>query len=546
MFNPRQLLCLSTLLAAIADEPDQVLKEWLLGPFMMTAEANNVFTWQIKGRTTPGGTAPGGVLRRHDFQPKLTFCEQNVFGVVSGNNTWRNRERIALEGAQFARAVWDSQIVPGGDKVLRVPSPETFSRPALADLAAADARDLTRRVRQKVDLIVTDPPYGGNVNYAELSDFLHVWLRLELANAYPEFAPEYTPKGEEIITNPTRGKTLEDFRNELAAAFAQCKEVLSEGGPMVFTFHHAEGETWVALIEALCDAGFEIGSVYPVHGEREASLHLMEKEAIAYDLIHVCRIRPHDAAVEKRSWAGIRQEVRRRARDEIRAIEAGRYGKGLSPSDINIILIGKCLEMYSRHYGAVVDHEGEPFELRDALKEIRNLVDQLVTKDQPLPSELEDIDPESRIYLLTLCDRKEIKTDEVHKATRGILEPEDLMASGLIIKGRAGRGRTYEVKQPAERFQALAAKFRTEPALQPGLFGDTKAMGRGKPYFIDYVHFLMALADGGEPLAPWLERFRGEAPRLRAACDYIGSRNKSFAPTLKKIRDLLDVGPLFR
>lgn len=546
MFTPRQLLCISTLLSAISEEANPTLKEWLLGAFMMTAEANNVFTWQIKSRSTPGGMAPGGVLRRHDFQPKLTFCEQSVFGVVSGNNTWRNRERMALEGAQFAQAVWDNKVGATGEKTQKIPSAETFSRPDRATLSAADARVFPRDVRGIADLIVTDPPYGGNVNYAELSDFFYVWLRLVLSKNYPQFAPEYTPKAEEIIENPTRGKTLEDFRNDLAEAFARCHDALRPDGLMVFTFHHAEGETWVALLQALCDAGFEIDSVYPIHGEREASLHLLEKEAIAYDLIHLCRKRGADANVERRSWAGIRQEIRRRARQEIQAIEAGRYGKGLSLADINIILIGKCLELYSRHYGAVVDHEENPVDLRDALKDIRSLVDQLLTKEEPLPSELEDIDPESRIYFLTLCDRKEIKIDEVHKATRGILDPEDLMAAGLIIKGRAGRGRTYEVKQPVERFQSLLAKFRAEPSSQPDFFEGGRPKSKGRHYFIDYLHLLMALTEGGEPLMPWLERFRGETPRLRAACGYLATRNKTFAPVLKKIRDLLDVGPLFK
>jgi len=32
-------------------------------------------------------------------------------------------------------------------------------------------------------------------------------------------------------------------------------------------------------------------------------------------------------------------------------LEAGRYGKEkLSPDDLNISLIGKCLELYSSHY----------------------------------------------------------------------------------------------------------------------------------------------------------------------------------------------------
>jgi adenine-specific DNA methylase len=44
MFNPRQLLCLSTLLKAIDEEPNQVLKEMLLSAFFSALESNNLFT----------------------------------------------------------------------------------------------------------------------------------------------------------------------------------------------------------------------------------------------------------------------------------------------------------------------------------------------------------------------------------------------------------------------------------------------------------------------------------------------------------------------
>jgi hypothetical protein len=275
----------------------------------------------------------------------------------------------------------------------------------------------------------------------------------------------------------------------------------------------------------------------------------MDKEAaISYDLIHICKKRDPNATVEPRQWAGIRQEIRRRAREEIRAIESRRYGQErLSPADVNIVLIGKCLELYSRHYGAVYHGETE-VKLHEALKEIRNMVDDLVSRERPLPSELEDIDAESRIYLLALCGHKEIKSDEVHKATRGILEPDDLLEAGLIVKGRAKRGRTYEVKQPVERYRDLLEKFENDGrTFQATLFGEQlQAYVNGKVTFIDHIHFLMGLAEAGENLLPWLERFRGLTPQLRAACEYMQQRNAAFAPTIQKILGLIDPKPLFR
>jgi adenine-specific DNA methylase len=563
MFNPRQLLCLSTLLSAIAEESDQILTEMLLSAFFSTIEGSNGFA-RYKTDQTRSESAKG-IFSRHDYQPKLTPCEDNVWGVAFGKgfSAWAE---IVINGKAWGKEPSDNTYKldkkTSGEsklKLLRLQDGSSAEAVFIANakgkllphgvmLESQSSTDLRMISPKSLDAVITDPPYAGNVNYSELSDFFYVWLRLVLAKQYAQFAPEHTPKAEEVIENPTRGETKEDFEEGLAQVFRECHRLLKNEGLLVFTFHHAEGETWESLLRSVCNVGFEIEAVYPIHGEAESSLHLLDKEgAISYDLIHVCQKRPLEATRETRSWAGIRQEIRRRARDEIQAIETGRYGKGLNPADINIILIGKCLELYSRHYGAVVNHEGNEVTLHEALKEIRNLVDQFVSREQPLSAELDDIDAESRIYLLTLCDRKEIKSDEVHKATRGILEPEDLMAAGLLIKGRAGRGRTYEVKQPGERFAELLERFRrTSGVDQPSLFPEDLTKDQAGPLFIDYVHLLIAFAEGGENLLPWLERFRGETPRLRVACDYLAGRNKSFAPSLKKIRDLIEVGPLFR
>ena len=95
-------------------------------------------------------------------------------------------------------------------------------------------------------LCITDPPYVGNVNYSELSDFYYVWLRLALKDRYPHFAPEYTPKAEEIVENRTRGKSREDFFNGLKEAFSGIHKSLPDEGLLVFTFHHTdeEGLVW--------------------------------------------------------------------------------------------------------------------------------------------------------------------------------------------------------------------------------------------------------------------------------------------------------------
>jgi len=536
MFTPRQLLALSTILEAIAGELREGEMELLLSAFQMALEANNIFA---RYRSNSGGRSPfGGLFARHEFAPKLTPCEINVWGPYSYYGSYLACAGKVVNGKYYAQHPYDLR---SGEKI--------FSDVVRSTAALKCESSSSVSLRTKAAVIITDPPYAGNVNYSELADFFYVWLRLLLANRYPHFAPEITPKADEIIENKTRGKTAANFEQGLMAVFSCVRETLDDEGVMAFTFHHAEGTAWEALLQAVCRAGFQIDSVFPIHGESESSMHLLDNEAaISYDLIHVCTKRATDENINERSWARSRLDIRNRAREEIRLIESGRYGnEPLSTPDRNIILIGKCLELYSKHYGKIVDHEGKPMPLHAALEEIKMMVDQLTTAESAVPPELEDIDAPSYVYLTCLCGRKEIKSDEVHKATRGITEPSTLMERDLMIKGRAGRGRSYEVKSPLERLDLLKKKFGVNTTSPQGMLFDEDLTAVVTPgvIFVDYVHFLIGLAENGESVLEWLEKFRGKRPQIRSALDFLARRNRTFAEPVRKILGIMDERTLF-
>jgi len=552
MFSPRQLLALGTLLQGIMEEKNEDLQNALLSAFMMTTEANNLFTWQIKSRKTPGGAMPGGVLRRHDFAPKIDICEQNVWGKVSGNNTFTNRIKILNDGVIFGRKNYDLFISDKEKKVVKRPSSEVFQEPARLDIQCENSLEALEAISSPISFCITDPPYVGNANYAELSDFFYVWLRLALHPKYQAFAPELTPKVKEIIQNRVRGKIYQDFYNDLSNCFQRIHRHLPENGLVIFTFHHSdkEGKIWEGLLESLCESGYEIDAIYPIHGEREESLHLQEKENISYDLIHVCRKRREDP--RPRSWAGIRQEVRRKAREELQAIEKGRYGKQPLPEpDVRLICIGKCLELYSAHYGHVLDHENQPLPLHKALQDISTIIDQLVTKDTPWPSELESTDALSYVWLKVLANkRREVSVDEVSKAMRGLqVTAEDLKATGLMTRGRTGRGRTYEVKQPADRLSDLLKQ--REPGLtlkheQQTLFTEEGEAIVHDVLLVDLLHLVIGLAVSGESVVPYLERYPGLRRELRAALRFVRDVRPDWHDPIDRVLALIEGTPLLR
>ncbi len=543
MFNDRQLLALSTLLKGIGEEGEQVAKEMLLTAFFSALETSNLFTRYHSTRFLSAG-----VFARHDYQPKVTICENNVWGTLYGNQTYNNTFEKVIDGKSFALNPTDLKYCD--EKYKPIASHDSLSNLELDEnvlLKAKSSTNMDEIENSSIEFVITDPPYAGNVNYAELSDFFYVWLRLLLKEKYPQFLPEYVPKAEEIIENRTRGKSSKDFKEGLRAVFREGHRVLKDDGLLVFTFHHAEGSAWEALLESVCEAGYYIEAVYPIHGEAENSLHLMNNEAISYDLIHVCKKATAQQTWAKRSWAGVRHDIRKRAREEARLIESGRYGnEPLPAADINILLIGKCLELYSKHYNRIVDHEDKPIPLHQALEEIKMLVDQIVAREKPLPPELEEgVDPVSYVYLTALAGQREIQSDHVSKQTRGIIETSELKEHGLLIKGRAKRGRTFEIKQPVERLNDLKKKFYDDGVLtQLPLFGENGSPLPKGLLFVDCVQLLLGLAENGENVLPWLDRLRGLRPQLRAALSYLHDRNIFTVPS-RKILSLIDERTLF-
>ncbi|MBI4468461.1 MAG: DUF1156 domain-containing protein [Acidobacteria bacterium] len=539
MFAPRQLLALSTLLQGIMAEEVQTLKEMLLSAFYATLNNNNAFARYQVFSYREGKVQ--GIFSRHDFQPKIDLGECNVWGLDDGHGSFATCFRRVIEGKIFANRPYDW-----------LGTSKRYNDPVSGQAQLLSRSSSTKNFPSVVDSVVTDPPYVGNVNYAELADFFYVWLRLALKDRYPHFAPEYTPKVEEIVENTVRKRTRKDFFTDLSTVFKRIYDDLPEDGMLVFTFHHRdqEGTVWEGLLEALCQTEFEIAAVYPIHAESETSLHLMDKENISYDLVHVCHKRRDDS--RQRSWAGIRLDVRRRAREELQAIEKGRYGnEPLLEPDVRLICIGKCLELYSAHYGKVLDHEGKPLPLHKALQDISAIVDQLVTKESPLPAELETVDALSYVWLRVLAPiRNEISVDGVSKAVRAMqVTVDDLKAAGLIVRGRTGRGRTYEVKQPPHRLADLLRQY--QPGLNVRSIQGELFTSEGEAILyditlVDLLHLVLGLAGAGESVVPWLDRFAGLRPQLRAALHFVRRIRTDWEDPIDRVLTLVEGGLLLR
>jgi len=102
-----------------------------------------------------------------------------------------------------------------------------------------------------VDAIITDPPFGGNVQYSELSNFWWVWLNNSLIDNSNE-AVQSRHTGFETY------KSSEHYEEMLYKIFVECHRVLKKDGWMVMTFHNKDLLVWMSLHRAARRAGFRL------------------------------------------------------------------------------------------------------------------------------------------------------------------------------------------------------------------------------------------------------------------------------------------------
>ena len=106
----------------------------------------------------------------------------------------------------------------------------------------------------QIDYIYTDPPYGGNIAYLDLSTMWNAWLGFEVNNE---------TRQQEIIEGGDLDKTQKDYERLFAFSFEQMARVLKKDGWLSLVFAHKKLEFWNLIIDSCEENGLEFkGSVF--------------------------------------------------------------------------------------------------------------------------------------------------------------------------------------------------------------------------------------------------------------------------------------------
>lgn len=299
------------------------------------------------------------------------YAEANVFADSSGNFL----RMCDLESSVIERQ-FSSQVSPG-----------SCQQADAVTLSFSDPR-----------IVSTDPPYYDNIGYADLSDFFYVWLRRSLRNVFPNlFETVAVPKATELVATPNRHGSQEKaeafFLNGMTQAMHRLAEQAHPAFPVTIYYAFKQSETesesgtastgWETFLDAVIRAGFGISGTWPARTERAGGFRNKDQNALASSIVLVCRQRTVDAptATRREFIASLKAELP----TALRHLQAG----NIAPVDLAQAAIGPGMGVYTR-YARVLDAEGKPVSVREALALIN------ATLDEALAEQEGDFDADSR------------------------------------------------------------------------------------------------------------------------------------------------------
>jgi putative DNA methylase len=349
----------------------------------------------------------------------------------------------------------------------------------------------------------TDPPYYDNIGYADLSDFFYVWLRRSLKSVFPDlFSNLVVPKAEELVATPYRHGSKERAETFFLEGMTQAMHRLADQSHPAFpvtiyyAFKQSETQTiagtastgWDTFLDAVIRAGFGISGTWPMRSELATRNVGRDTNALASSIVLACRRRLADAPTVAR------REFVTALKAELPKALAHLQRGNIAPVDLAQAAIGPGMAVYTR-YARVLDAEGKPLSVREALA----LINQ--TLDESLAEQEGDFDADSR-WALAWFDHAGFAEGE-YGVAETLSTAKNTSVAGLVEAGivASSRGKVRLLKA-----DELASNW--DPSTDPRLTA------------WETVHHLIRVlqADGERAAAALVAKLGGKAEIARELC----------------------------
>jgi putative DNA methylase len=379
---------------------------------------SNLCTW----RSDPKNLGVGHVFARQAISMTWDFAEGNPLSNSSGNFS------VSLDW--IARVVALLPVVPR---------------------CTAEQSDAQNQGIGQGKVVSTDPPYYDNIGYADLSDFFYVWLRSSLRSTFPSlFATVAVPKEDELVATPARHGGNEQAEMFFMKGMSQAMNRLAQQAHPAFpitiyyAFKQSESDTdsgtastgWETFLEAVIRAGFATSGTWPIRTELGNRTRGMDSNALASSIVLVCR--PRTAELSTATRRELVTALKAELPTALRRLQEG----NVAPVDLAQAAIGPGMAVFTR-YSRVLDAEGNPVPVRDALALINQVLYDTLTEQES------DFDRDSRFALAWFdqhgfVDGEFGKADVLARATNTSVQ--GLAESGIL---KSSRGKVRLLK-PSE------------------------------------------------------------------------------------------------
>lgn len=169
----------------------------------------------------------------------------------------------------------------------------------------ASSTSLSNIPSNSIDYIFTDPPFGANLNYSELSYIWEAWLKVKTDNR------------PEAIMNNVQGKGLAEYQQLMTDCFREFFRILKPDRWMTVEFHNSKNSVWNSIQEGLQRAGFIIADVRTLDKKQGSFKQVTTTSAVKQDLV-ISAYKPKDsfrrefeaqAGQPETAWSFVRQHL---------------------------------------------------------------------------------------------------------------------------------------------------------------------------------------------------------------------------------------------
>jgi DNA modification methylase len=151
-----------------------------------------------------------------------------------------------------------------------------FAEPISRNLVSTHSATQNPLELCSIDYIFTDPPFGGNIMYSELSYLWESWLKVKTNNK------------PEAIESSVQHKGLIEYQRLMGLCFQEFYRILKHGKWMTVEFSNTGAAVWNGIQTALSNAGFIVANVASLDKKQGSFKAVTTVTAVKQDLVISC------------------------------------------------------------------------------------------------------------------------------------------------------------------------------------------------------------------------------------------------------------------